>query len=761
MSDNTHDIKTTADELILRYRQDKENDVVKASASSVASVAHARDLSIQGRATEDDDVGGGWGNIFAHLVAAGELVAPWWSFRRDHDLRQFWKTSDHLSGAVFALTGRISTIDFKILPADSTIQRQVSLANDFQRSLLEDVEFGQGWNVFIGKWVEDLLTTDNGAFAEVIGAGRPDGPIIGRALSLAHLDSTRCTRTSNPEFPVIYFDDKTSKRYKLHYTRVIHGSQMPSPIVTMNNVGFCLAGDSSVFMADGTKRRIRDIVRDFSSDPVLSIDKNGEVVAKRVIGWHKNPRLGREMVNIRGEKAKLIQGRQERNSWVTEDHPILTPSGWVKAGNLSTGDKIVTGLPAPNQEQRYKIPNDDLPDYNPSLWEPGERAGVLIDTVVITRGDYAPRYVYCIDVEDTHNFITAGIAVHNCAVSRAINITQTLVDITRYKQEKMGSRPLRQMLVGTGVSAREIWTALAMAQEGMDNRGFARYAPTVVIANENKEIGIEQLDLASVPDGFDEQTATTLGMYAIALAFGVDARELWPATASGATKGDAMIQHLKSRGKGPGQIMQLVQRQINQKFLPPSLSFTFDMQDDEQDALRADIRDKRSIRHERDIADGAISIRVIRELMLSDGDITEAQFAQLELADGRLADGGPVLALFHDPDFSDLLTLPNISDPIDNYANDPSLILPLITSAFSNATKELILASTSNQKKHIEMALAALEALRELYEEPDMAEEEEDEEVSAPGQDDRGPDHGHEYDPEGSNETIERVSDGT
>ena len=62
----------------------------------------------------------------------------------------------------------------------------------------------------------------------------------------------------------------------------------------------------------------------------------------------------------------------------------------------------------------------------------------------------------------------------------------------------------------------------------------------------------------------------------------IDARELWPATASGATKADALLSHMKSRGKGPGQIIRVVEDMFEQKYLPSVLKFEFDYQDDEQ-----------------------------------------------------------------------------------------------------------------------------------------------------------------------------------
>ena len=193
-------------------------------------------------------------------------------------------------------------------------------------------------------------------------------------------------------------------------------------------------------------------------------------------------------------------------------------------------------------------------------------------------------------------------------------------------------------------------TAFQIAEMQMDNAGLGRYAKIVAIGNKTKDVRIDVKDLASVPDGFDEEKSVTLGMFTIALAFGVDARELWPASSSGATKADAMIQHLKARGKAFGSLINGIEAAINRKVLPGYLRLRFDQQDDEQDANRAEINEKRSQQRQRDAQTGALTVRVMRERMLEDGEISDAQFSEMELEDGRLPDGTQIMALFASPD---------------------------------------------------------------------------------------------------------------
>jgi hypothetical protein len=153
------------------------------------------------------------------------------------------------------------------------------------------------------------------------------------------------------------------------------------------------------------------------------------------------------------------------------------------------------------------------------------------------------------------------------------------------------------------------------------------------------------------------------------------------------------------------------------RFLPRQLRMVFDFQDDEQDRTQAEISEVRAQTRERDIADEVISLRVARELMLETGELSEAQFEDLELEDGRLSDGTDVLILFNSPDpfFRDVLAL-GIPEPLDVSGNDEETVL----AAIEDAALDLMAISgnpaSAKQRDQAKRALAALRALKELYE---------------------------------------------
>lgn len=505
-----------------------------------------KDQSIQARARGEGATMG----LLLFAVRGAGLISPWWSKQRDAELRRFWKTVDHLAGAVYTFQSRLITIPFQVLPRDKTIKAHVRQAKEFTEMLVYQSEFGEGWGAYYSKFILDLLSQDNGAMGEIIGEGRPDGPIIGMPTGVAHLDSWRCTRTGDPEFPIIY-QDTDSKRYKLHYTRVAFSSQMPSPSATMKGVGFC-------------------------------------------------------------------------------------------------------------------------------------------------------------------------------AISRCINIAQNILDMMVYKQEKLGSRPHRQILVTSGgLDPEVVQSAFIRAESVMQAQQLKRYSRTVVIGHEDmKDAKLELVDLASVPDGFDERESMVLGMAAMALAFGMDARELFPAMSVGATRAEALIQHMKQRGKGLGQVLEMTERLFEYKVLPAHLMMVFDYQDDAQDKQVADIKVRRSERHKEDLLSGSVDIRTVREQMVEDGDITQDQFIAMELEDGRLEDGTDVLSLFVNDDYIDLLDI-GIDNPLDIKAHEDDYE-DTVVEAIEAKRQELWIELNSATPKHrrpVREALAALNKLESMYNAPTFEEE--------------------------------------
>jgi len=115
----------------------------------------------------------------------------------------------------------------------------------------------------------------------------------------------------------------------------------------------CLDYFQTITLSDGSKRKIHEIVNNKEKVLVKSWD-GVKFVDKKVIGWYKNKLNNRTLYRIRYQKAPIF-GKKQTSLIVTEDHPLLTVSGWVKASDLSNGDVVYTDEVLLNKKQRAVV----------------------------------------------------------------------------------------------------------------------------------------------------------------------------------------------------------------------------------------------------------------------------------------------------------------------------------------------------------------------------------------------------------------------
>lgn len=325
-------------------------------------------------------------------------IYPW---ARDRALRSFYKTEPIMAGAVYTMTARLSALQYQ-LNGREELHEDI----DF---MLDNADYGNGFQVLISKTVNDLSTQDNGAFWELVGEGNPDGELLGGvALGVNYLDPQQCYRTYDPEYPVLYIDPLKGKQHKLHKSRVVMFSSMPQP-----------------------------------------------------------------------------------------------------------------------------------------------------------------------------NELARGVGVS--PLSRALLSVQLMQSIQRYRYEKTSGQFERAIGYGTGMTTATLKNLLDQVTLDDENSGFVRFGKIPFFVSPRKEVALNILDLASIPDGFDLMSETEIYVMTVALAFGIDARELWAATQTGATKADASIQHLKTRGKGLADLINQLERAVNKYLMPDGMDFEYDFVDDEHD----------------------------------------------------------------------------------------------------------------------------------------------------------------------------------
>jgi hypothetical protein len=156
-----------------------------------------------------------------HGTRGGDLVLA-----ATLDLEDMW------ASAIAKAATKIAVRGYEISDSDDSTRR-----TEHNQSLIRNLDGPARYREGVVKTVTDFLTTDNGWFIEVARAGNsPNGKVLG----LYHLDSFRCYRTGNLDYPVLYIDWEGGW-HKLRGDQVIFGSDMPSPRTRMWGIGRCAA----------------------------------------------------------------------------------------------------------------------------------------------------------------------------------------------------------------------------------------------------------------------------------------------------------------------------------------------------------------------------------------------------------------------------------------------------------------------------------------------------------------------------------------
>jgi len=214
-----------------------------------------------------------------------------------------------------------------------------------------------------------------------------------------------------------------------------------------------------------------------------------------------------------------------------------------------------------------------------------------------------------------------------CAVSRALKVAKVLLALYNYEEERLKDLPPQGIASITGLTQDEVQSAFDLYDAkriSKEQTTFAGLLWFCALDNPLQQVAVKLESFASLPEHFDRDQVTTLYVFTLALDFGVDAREFWPASQAGATKAEAEVQASKAKTKGPGRLYSSLERMINYDIMPPGIDFTFVKKDAEESMSTEVLRE--------------VQIRNIRALWnpasfteeLSDDEIAQRDEAQQE-----------------------------------------------------------------------------------------------------------------------------------
>jgi len=224
---------------------------------------------------------------------------------------------------------------------------------------------------------------------------------------------------------------------------------------------------------------------------------------------------------------------------------------------------------------------------------------------------------------------SATYSLQYCALTRALRACQILANVAIYKDEKLGGRFQRQIHLVSGVNKDQLQQAITERRELADAEGLTRYMQPAIVTSvdPNADVKLVTLELATLPQGFDEEITVKNYITVLAMAFLTDYQEFAPLP--GGNLGTSMqseILHMKSRGKGPALFMKKIAHLINEEILPKNVEFKFEEQDIEATKTMAELSKMRAEERKARIESGEITPEVARQIAVDSGDLAQEVF---------------------------------------------------------------------------------------------------------------------------------------
>lgn len=213
-----------------------------------------------------------------------------------------------------------------------------------------------------------------------------------------------------------------------------------------------------------------------------------------------------------------------------------------------------------------------------------------------------------------------------CAVSRILRAAQTLRDIGIYKRQKLSGKRPPGLLFVQGLRKGTIESALQEAQQAQMERGDTLYTGPIILASQDpgQAVDVRLIELAGLPDHYDEDTTLKWYISQLALAFGTDYTEFAPLPGGGLGSGQQTTEMAaRARGKGPGVALQQIEFGLNYYVLPPSVEFQFASTDPTAERDRVQLRYERGRERALRVSSGELTPQQALELAVEEGDAPE------------------------------------------------------------------------------------------------------------------------------------------
>lgn len=229
-----------------------------------------------------------------------------------------------------------------------------------------------------------------------------------------------------------------------------------------------------------------------------------------------------------------------------------------------------------------------------------------------------------------------------CAVSRILRAAQLLRDVSVFRREKVAGRNPHAIHLVSGIQRSEIEDAIEGHTDQQDNAGFARYMKPVILAtlDPTATVDVKTLEIATLPDNFDEDVLMRWYINQLAIGFGADYQDFAPLPGRGlGSSTQALVLHEKARGKGPALFMKTMEHLFNfHGVIPGNVTFRYDEQDLAEEMEKAEIEERRAKTRQVYVDSGVLDTAAVRQDMLDKEELSQEEFDRLQAAEDSTGD---------------------------------------------------------------------------------------------------------------------------
>lgn len=251
------------------------------------------------------------------------------------------------------------------------------------------------------------------------------------------------------------------------------------------------------------------------------------------------------------------------------------------------------------------------------------------------KGNYHKlKWFNVIAVSEFPSPIEEARGMQYCVLTRMLRSAQIMRDIATVKHEKAAGRFTRQVHLVSGVHKNIIEDAMVQKQQSADAAGLVRFIQPLILASldPTTKVDVATIDLASVPEDYDDEKALQTYITMMAMAFNGDYQNYAPLPGGGlGSSTQSKVLNMKARGKGPAGFMKMMEQILNfHGIVPRNITFQYGDQDIAQQMEEVELQKGESLVLETLIRSGVVTTQVARQIAVDKGLLDERYLLMMQ-----------------------------------------------------------------------------------------------------------------------------------